>query len=349
MKLILITLLTGTVINGSDAFALHTRLSSTVAQRAFVNNRSDNNNNLIPATYGTLFASGNDDSAATTLQEPTVMRIMELKSELQSYGISTKAFLEKSELVDAVIKARAEGMKPLGSSSSTTASNTASTTTTTSNEPKNDLPREVRLQLELDNCGRMKVSELKEELKNLGISTRMYFEKSEFVRALAEARIDGVKPTEEEIMVAEVEVLGANDAGPKKRETTSQDKTANDSPFAGGSSFGGGASPFGTGGVGGMGGIADLLKNMEGGVPAGMPNMGDMVNGMGGGAGMPDMAKIQQLMSNPKVRSIMAKAQSNPKIMAAVTECMSNPAAFAKYQNDPEIKDLINEFKPLIM
>jgi len=54
----------------------------------------------------------------------------------------------------------------------------------------------------------------------------MYFEKSEFVRALAEARIDGVKPTEEEIMVAEVEVLGANDAGPKKRETTSQDKTA---------------------------------------------------------------------------------------------------------------------------
>ena len=44
----------------------------------------------------------------------------------------------------------------------------------------------------------------------------------------------------------------------------------------------------------------------------------------------------------------MAKAQSNPKIMAAMTECMSNPAAFAKYQNDPEIGSLMRELQELM-
>jgi suppressor of tumorigenicity protein 13 len=41
----------------------------------------------------------------------------------------------------------------------------------------------------------------------------------------------------------------------------------------------------------------------------------------------------------------MMKAQGNPKIMAAMQECMSNPAAFAKYQNDPEVSQLVNELK----
>merc|ERR1712157_490783 len=86
-------------------------------------------------------------------------------------------------------------------------------------------------------------------------------------------------------------------------------------------------SPFGGGGMGGMGG------------------MGSPFGGMGG---MPDMAKVQQMMSNPKVREIMGKAQNNPRIMSALSECMSNPAAFAKYQNDPEIRDLLNEIKPFL-
>ena len=50
-------------------------------------------------------------------------------------------------------------------------------------------------------------------------------------------------------------------------------------------------------------------------------------------------------MKNPKVMEIMMKAQSNPKIMKAMQECMSNPAAFAKYQNDPEVGELMNELK----
>ena len=37
------------------------------------------------------------------------------------------------------------------------------------------------------------VKELKQELESYGISTRSYFEKSEFIRALAESRVDGTK------------------------------------------------------------------------------------------------------------------------------------------------------------
>ena len=63
---------------------------------------------------------------------------------------------------------------------------------------------------------------------------------------------------------------------------------------------------------------------------------------------MPDMKKAQELMSNPKVRELMVKAQGNPKVMRVLQECMSNPAAFMKYQNDPEVSELIAELKKLM-
>ncbi|KAL3809452.1 hypothetical protein ACHAXA_001280 [Cyclostephanos tholiformis] len=52
--------------------------------------------------------------------------------------------------------------------------------------------RRERIQREMEKCNAMKVGELKKELESYGISTRSYFEKSEFVRAVAEARVDGV-------------------------------------------------------------------------------------------------------------------------------------------------------------
>jgi hypothetical protein len=67
---------------------------------------------------------------------------------------------------------------------------------------------------------------------------------------------------------------------------------------------------------------------------------------MGGMGGM--MGKAQELMKNPKVMELMMKAQSNPKMAKAMQECMSNPAAFAKYQNDPEVGELMNELKKLM-
>ena len=35
-------------------------------------------------------------------------------------------------------------------------------------------------------------------------------------------------------------------------------------------------------------------------------------------------------------------------MMGIVQECMSNPAAFAKYQNDPEIKELLDVMKDIM-
>merc|ERR1719261_139102 len=51
-------------------------------------------------------------SSSETVQEVESMRAGEIKKELESYGISTRSFLEKKELVEALIKARADGLKP---------------------------------------------------------------------------------------------------------------------------------------------------------------------------------------------------------------------------------------------
>jgi len=103
-----------------------------------------------------------------------------------------------------------------------------------------------------------------------------------------------------------------------------------------------------------MGGIADLLKNM-GGMPGGVGAAGaNPFGGAGGGSpfgggGMGDaMKQAQELMKNPKIMALMQKAQSNPRMMKIMQECMSNPAALSKYENDPEMKELIAELKKIM-
>lgn len=311
-------------------------------------------------------------STAAANEEVASMRASEIKKELESYGIPTRSFLEKSELVDALTKARAEGLSPkeeTTTTSSTSTSSSSSTSTTTETTASSSASREERLKEELEKCNAMKASELKKELQELGVSTKSFFEKSEFAKALAEARVDGVKKqaassSSEEgyAEYADVEVLTDDSAGPRKKSSQQQaQQQQQQSPFGGGASpFGGvdpGANPFGNmGGMGGMGGIADMLKNMGGmgGGAAGADPFGGANpfagagggNPFGGAAGMGDMmGKAQEMMSNPKIREIIGKAQSNPKVMKAVQECMSNPAAMAKYQNDPEIAELLNELK----
>jgi len=51
--------------------------------------------------------------------------------------------------------------------------------------------RAERLQAELENAKAMRVSELKQKLNKMGVSTTSFFEKTEFVRAYAEAVVDG--------------------------------------------------------------------------------------------------------------------------------------------------------------
>jgi hypothetical protein len=297
------------------------------------------------------------------------MRAGEIKKELESYGISTASFVEKSELVAALEKARADGLKPkekpkTSTTTTTTTSTSSSSKTKEEETPKDTRPREERLKEELEKCQAMKAGELKKELQERGISTASFFEKSDFVKALAEARVDGVQKKDEEEGYAEytnVEVLTDASSGPRQRRS---DNGGSSRPSSAGSSpFGAGASPFGggIGGMGGMGSIADLLNNMgmggaaAGGSAAGSPFGGAGANpfaGMGanpfGGMGGDAMGKAQELMKNPKVMELMMKAQGNPKIMAAMQECMSNPAAFAKYQNDPEVSGLINELKKYV-
>jgi len=211
----------------------------------------------------------------------------------------------------------------------------------------------------------MRASELKKELRERGVSTAALFEKSELVQALAQARVDGKTGSgssssdgEGYAEYANVEVV-TDDSGPQKRsqQREQQESQAPPNPFggAGGNPFGGGGMPGGMGGMGGMGGIADLLKNMGGGggAPGGNPfgggAGGNPFGGMGGMGGMGDaMGKAQELMKNPKIMQLMAKAQSNPRIMTIMNECMSNPAALKKYENDPELKEIIEEMKKIM-
>ena len=301
------------------------------------------------------------------------MRSGEIKKELERYGISTKAFLEKKELVEALRKARADGLPQQpekvtkqsssssssgsGETSTTTttspsgSSSSSSTTTTTAETETVSKPRAERLAEELEKCKSMKAGDMKKELEKRGISTRSFFEKSEFAKALAEAVVDGVEKkstdkrqgTENEgyAEYANVEVLTSDDAGPRKKQSQGQAQSQQ-SPFSG---RGSGGMPGGMGdmgGMGGMGGIADMLKNMGG--MGGSPFGGASPFGGGGDV----MGQAQQMMQNPKVRELMMKAQSNPKMMQAMQECMSNPAAFAKYQNDPEVSAFINELKNIM-
>jgi hypothetical protein len=287
---------------------------------------------------------------STDGDEVASMRAGEIKKELESYGISTKKFLEKGELVDALVNARAQGLTPKTTTATSTTSTSQSTSESSTTSSSTSASREERIKEELEKCKDMKATDLKKELEDLGVSTKSFFEKSEFAQALAEARVNGVekKPSEGYAEYKNVEVLTDASSGPRpKGSRQEQQQSSSSSPFGGASPFGGGggASPFGN--MGGMGGIADMLKNM-GGMGGGATGS---ANPFGGGmGGMADaMGKAQEMMKNPKVREIIAKAQSNPKMMAAVNECMSNPAAFAKYQNDPEVAGLINELRKYMM
>ena len=294
---------------------------------------------------------------STTSQNVEEMRAGDIKKELESYGISTKSFLEKKELIDALRQARSEGRTPKApEASSTTTSTSSSPSTDGSASPppsSSNSSRDNRLAQEMEACNAMKAGEIKKELENMGISTKSFFEKSEFVKALAIARVDGIPKKnssgnssssssggEGYAEYANVEVLTDDSSGPRKRQSE-QPEVKQQSPF------GGGGMPD----MGGMAGIADMLKNMgmgSGSNPfGGMGGGANPFGGMGGGGDV--MGKAQEMLKNPKVREIMAKAQSNPKIMAALQECMSNPAAFLKYQNDPEVGELVNELKKYIM
>lgn len=289
------------------------------------------------------YASSNAD-VESSLPDINSMRAADIKNELTSYGISTKSFLEKKELISALLKARIDHFETTprqrqhDSASNVESSETAAV--------RDDMPLNERLLDEVAKCSLLKASELKQELLGRGIDTKAFLEKNELVQALAEARVKNQKkenaiPSDEGYEgYAEynnVEVLTDDQSGPRQKQSQSekpqQQSSTNRNPFGGIADI---LKNFG-----GMGGSGSVSENPSGG---GNNPFGVSGNPFGGDA----MKKAQQMMANPKVREIVMKAQSNPRIMQKVSECMSNPAALLKYQSDPEVSELIAELRKFI-
>lgn len=119
--------------------------------------------------------------------EIRAMKTKDIREELESYGISTKSFFEKSELVNALARARREEMIPVD------AGPADEPVTSTADEPD----RKERIRREVEKCLKMKVGELKKELASYGRSIKSFFEKDDVARAVAEARVDGPKASPE--------------------------------------------------------------------------------------------------------------------------------------------------------
>ncbi|KAL7576111.1 hypothetical protein ACA910_000888 [Epithemia clementina (nom. ined.)] len=145
-------------------------------------------------------------ASALDLPELSTMKPSQMREELESYGISTKSFLEKSELKEALEKARAEGKVPINGSSTKSSKSQAKSPTTSeqvngrvngkssessTSSSSSSESRSERLAQEMEKAKGMSVGELRKELTSRGVSTKSFFEKSEFIKAYAEAVVDG--------------------------------------------------------------------------------------------------------------------------------------------------------------
>ena len=93
-------------------------------------------------------------------------------------------------------------------------------------------------------------------------------------------------------------------------------------------------------GMGGMPGMPGGMGGMPGGMggmPGGMGGMPGVGGGMPGGTG--GMGGMEGMFSDPDIMGAM----SNPKFMKAVQELMQDPSAFAKYQDDPEVMNVMTK------
>uniref|UniRef100_A0A7S4JH73 Arf-GAP domain-containing protein n=1 Tax=Odontella aurita TaxID=265563 RepID=A0A7S4JH73_9STRA len=167
-----------------------------------------------------------DGISIETLPEIASMKLIAIKSELHGYGVSTQVFLEKSEICDALAQARDSHEKkekkreptaatslPMGKpDSSSLPSKIASTSVAVSasddsearkrvrsssdrgeekgNDDGDSRSLEERIACESQKIKGMSASEIRAQLRERDILTNMMFEKPEFVRALAKARVD---------------------------------------------------------------------------------------------------------------------------------------------------------------
>ncbi|KAL7524822.1 hypothetical protein ACHAXR_000729 [Thalassiosira sp. AJA248-18] len=171
-------------------------VARTLSHQSPMTTRTINPNNLElrPPSVLQMAATTSDEDLK---KEISALRAKEIRQELESYGISTKSFFEKSEMVEALVKARQEGKTPIDTgvngevNGDAAATNVNGDSSSSSSSTTSTADRKERLEKEMETCKKMKVGELKKELESYGISTKSFFEKSEFVRAVAEVRVDG--------------------------------------------------------------------------------------------------------------------------------------------------------------
>ena len=154
----------------------------------FIRETSARTTTTTTTTTTSLFATPPDASS---------MSVDDMRAELDSYGVSWKSFLEKTELVEAVEKARSEGKKAKSTEKKSTKKTTSQAKTKGADDKpadstdKKEKSREERIQEETEKASKRKATELRKELEAMGVSTKSFFEKSEFVKAYAEAMVDG--------------------------------------------------------------------------------------------------------------------------------------------------------------
>ncbi|KAL3924770.1 MAG: hypothetical protein SGARI_005970, partial [Bacillariaceae sp.] len=146
----------------------------------------------------------------TDLPDVSEMRAGEMKQELESYGVSTKSMFDKAEFEKSLLEARFE-QATLGVDEIKERINNGSETATTDSDTKRKTtwgkPRTERTKAQessakdetkqkFDNAFQegmaKKISELKQELKDRGVSTSAFFEKVDMAKAYAESIADNV-------------------------------------------------------------------------------------------------------------------------------------------------------------
>jgi len=127
----------------------------------------------------------NNKLFSSTLEDISGMSAGEIRQELQSYGIDSRIYLEKSELVTALRMARYE-RQTFSADDAEPAVRTGSTGPSNSTPSSSPTSRKEEIQRKMEQYKSLSVVELKSRLEGIGVSTKAFFEKSDFERALAE-------------------------------------------------------------------------------------------------------------------------------------------------------------------
>jgi len=181
------------------------------------------------------------------------MKISEIKEELELLGAKTDGISDKKQLEEALSTAR--------------------------HNQRVSLKRKSRILIEIDSIQKMKISAIKKELQETHNVHTTFFEKSEFVQALAEARVE---------LADEMEKLSNQETEEaSKKGANGGEHTNNSSMFHN------------------LGGIATTIQNIQL-ITTLLQNAQHVMKD-------PNFAKIlQKAQSNPKIMAALMDCLNNP-------------------------------------